>query len=190
MASSEETSSKLTARQELFIQEYLIDLNATKAAIRAGYSESNAGSYSSDLMADPRVSQRIATALAQRETRVGMTREQVLQEMSLLANSRIEWFEADEDGNVVLTDKAPEGAMGCIQSVKRKFQTRTDREGNVFKTVDVEIKLWDKPAPLKLMGRHVGLFPDKIELTGKDGKPLEMVHRVERVIVDPNQKAS
>jgi hypothetical protein len=37
---------------------------------------------------------------------------------------------------------------------------------------DVEVELWDKPNALKLMGRHVGLFPDKVEVTGKDGEPL------------------
>jgi hypothetical protein len=73
--------------------------------------------------------------------------------------------------------------MRAIQSIKRKKTVREDKAGTVTITYDVEIKLWDKPSPLKLMGKQHGLFPDKMELTGKNGAPLEVVSRIERVIV-------
>lgn len=185
MASTKEApEQQLTHRQEAFIQEYLIDLNTTKAAIRAGYKETSAPTYGADLLRNPLVSQRIATAMAQRETRVKMTQDQVLHEMSLLSNSRVDWFVVDDDGQVLCTDKAPEGAIGAIKSIKRKITIRTEPKTNVsIKTIDVEITLWDKPAPLKLMGRHVGLFPDKVELTGPNGGPIETVTKIERVVV-------
>jgi hypothetical protein len=111
--------------------------------------------------------------------------------MSLLANSRLDWFLIDDRGQVALSDTAPEGAMGAVASIKRKTRVvppKGDFAG--YTEYDVEIKLWDKPQPLKLMGRHVGLFPDKVEHSGPGGGPIETVTRVERVIVDPVVKAS
>jgi len=180
----EPIEEKLTPRQILFIQEYLIDLNGTKAAIRAGYSEDSATVIASDLLKLTKVSQRIATAVEQRATRIGMTQAQVLHEMSLLANSRLDWFVVNDEGQVELTEAAPEGAMGCVASIKRKvkiFPGKGDTPGH--KEYDVELKFWDKPAPLKLMGRHTGLFPDKVEVSGPNGKPIETVTRIERVII-------
>jgi hypothetical protein len=76
--------------------------------------------------------------------------------------------------------------MGAVSSIKKKTTVRRVPVTNeVVTTYDVEIKLWDKPNPLKLMGRHVGLFPDKVEHSGPGGGPIETISRVERVIIDP-----
>jgi phage terminase small subunit len=125
---------------------------------------------------------------AQREQRTNLTADSVLHEMSLLSNSDLSHYVIDDNGHVQLAAGAPEGAMRAIQSIKRKKTIKEDKDGNVTITYDVEIKLWDKPAPLKLMGRHVGLFPDKVELSTKDGKPLEVVTRIERVVVNATKK--
>jgi len=77
-----------------------------------------------------------------------------------------------------LAEGAPEDAMAAVQSIKRK--TRVDKDGSV--TFDVELRLWDKPAPLKLTGRHVGLYPDRVEVVGKDGGPIQ--HALSAMPVD------
>lgn len=176
----------LEPREEVFAHEYVVDLNATQAAARAGYRFPENGYR---LLERPRIAAAIERIKAQRLSRTGITQDTVLHEMSLLAQSSIDHYLVDDDGNVRLADGAPEGAMRAVQTIKRRVNVRKDKDGAVTVTRDVEIKLWDKPAPLKLMGRHVGLFPDRIEHTGKDGKPIEMVTKIERVIVDAPEGA-
>lgn len=183
-SSNDNPASPLNPRQRAFVQEYLIDNNATQAAVRAGYSVDCAGPIGSRLLADVNVAPAIAQARAQRLTRVGMTQDQVLQEMSLLSHSRIDHYWVDDVGQIQLAEHAPEGAMAAIQSVKHRTTTRRDADGHPVVTHEVEIRLWDKPTPLKLMGRHAGLFPDRQEHTGKGGGPIETVTRIERIIVD------
>lgn len=176
---------ELTPRQKCFVAEYLIDLNATKAAIRAGYNPNSASVTASDMLAKANIAAMVARAMEQRASRVQMTADSVLHEMSLLSHSNIDHYIVDDDGRVVLTEGAPDGAMAAVQSVRRKKTIREDKDGNCTVTYDVEIKLWDKPTPLKLMGRHTGLFPDRMEHTGKNGGPIETVSEIKRTIVRP-----
>lgn len=171
-----ETLGKLSARQEFFVAEYLKDYNATKAAIRAGYSATSAAETGCLLLKLPKISRCIDQAKEQRLARINITPDNVLQEMSLLAHSSIDHYCVDDDGQVQLTAKAPEGAMAAIQKVKRRKTVKMDKDENVFVTYDVEITLWDKPTPLKLIGRQVGLFADRVEHTGSKGGPIELAH--------------
>lgn len=175
----------LTRRQAAFVEEFTIDLNATQAAIRAGYAEKNAHVQACDLLNKPQVAQAVAEAKAQRASRVGMVADTVLSEMSLLSHSCLEHYVIDDQGQVKLAEGAPAGAMRAIQSIKRRVEVhpaRKDDPESGYKVYNVELKLWDKPAPLKLMGRHVGLFPDRVEHTGANGGPIE-VAEIRRVIV-------
>lgn len=177
----------LEPRQAAFVQEYIIDLNGTQAAIRAGYSPTSAAETASELLTKPNVAAALERSKAQRAARVGISADTVLHEMSLLSHSSLEHYLVDDHGQVVLAEGAPEGAMRAVQSIKRRTTVKTVGVGEnavTSKTYDVEIKLWDKPNPLKLMGRHVGLFPDRMEHTGKNGGPIESVTKVERVIID------
>ena len=174
----------LAPRRALFVQEFLVDLDGTKAARRCGWA--NPSQAASLLLSDPYVAAAIEIAKARRLTRVAITQDQVLNEMALLALSRIDHYMIDDDGNVQLRDGAPEGAMAAVQSIDKKTTVRTDRDGTTTITYDVKLKLWDKPTPLRLMGRHVGLFPDRVEHTGRNGGPIEAtVTRIERRIIDP-----
>lgn len=181
----EPLDAKLTPRQAAFVQEYLIDNNGLQAALRAGYAEYSSGSPAAGLLKNPNIIRAIEIARAQRASRTKMTQDSVLHEMSLLSHSCLEHYIITDDGQVTLAPGAPQGAMAAIQSIKKKTRVRTDRETHeVTKEYDVEIRLWDKPGTLKLMGRHTGLFPDRVEHTGKDGGPIETVTKVESVIVD------
>ena len=70
--------NKLTAKQERFVAEYLIDLNATQAAIRAGYAEKGAAVEGSRLLANPKVAAAVAAAKAERTERTEITQDYVL----------------------------------------------------------------------------------------------------------------
>lgn len=178
----------LTARQQAFVEEYIIDFNATQAAIRAGYAPASADVQGSQLLAKPHIAAAVERAKAQRLSRTQMTADTVLHEMSLLANSNLSHYIIDDKGNVQLAEGAPEGAMRAIQSIKKKTTQRfNDKTGELVTTYDVELRLWDKPTPLKLMGRHVGIFHDRTEVTGKNGGPIEIIGKIESVIIDPKE---
>lgn len=179
-----EEEELLTRKQEMFAAEYLIDLNATQAATRAGYSFHTAAEIGSELLKQPDIAETIERGMAQRLTRVNMKSDAVLHEMSLLSHSRIDHYVVDAEGYVTLAESAPDGALSAIQSVRRRKTTRIDKDGNILTTVDVEIKLWDKVTPLRLMGHHIGLFPDRLEHSGPNGGPIETITRIERIIID------
>lgn len=181
-----DTLKKLTPIEEAFVHEYVVDMNGTQACIRAGYSPDNATEQAQKLFKRPNVMAAIERIKAQRLSRVGVTQDTVLHEMSLLAQSSLTHYVVDEEGNIQLAEGAPEGAMRAIQSIKRRVTVKYDpKTEEVTKVYDVELKLWDKPGALRLMGKHTGLFPDRMEHTGKGGGPIEQVARIERVIVDP-----
>lgn len=175
-------------KERAFCREYVIDLNGTQSVLRAGCfnvnSEASASVAASRLLDRAKIQALLQVLKAQRSARTNITADSVLHEMSLLSHSDQSHYTVDDNGIIQLAAGAPEGAMRAIKSVKRKKTIREDKEGNVTITYDVELTLWDKPAPLRLMGNHVGLFPNKVEVTGKDGKPLETVTRIERVVVD------
>lgn len=151
--------AKLTDKQKLFVEEYLIDLNATQAAIRAGYSVKTAMEQGYQLLQKTSVSEAIATAMANRSRRTGITADRVLNELAKIgfANAAdiIEFDEATVVDGVKRDDTA------CIQSIKVK--TIPTEDGDI---TEREVKLYDKKAALELIGRHLGMFKDKIEVSG------------------------
>lgn len=149
----------LNDKQARFVEEYLIDLNATQAAIRAGYSAKSAEVQGCKLLRVPKIARFLAARQDERAQDVGITQARVLRELALLSFSDVTHYEVDDQGKVVLTETAPKGAQRAISSIKRKIFT--DKDGNV--TREVELRLWNKPDPLKLAGRHVGLFSDNAE---------------------------
>lgn len=162
----------LNPKRQRFIAEYLVDLNATQAAIRAGYSRKTAEVQGCRLLRNVQIQDAIAVSQRQRAERTGITQDRVLAELELLAFSDLTHYILDDHGNVQLDASAPVGAMRALQSIKRKIISRgsgKDREV----TREVEIRLWDKPGPLKLAGQHVGLFAEQHERRGKDGKVID-----------------
>ena len=163
----------LNTRQRAFVAEYVQDFNATQAAIRVGYSSATAGSIAGQLLQTPKIREAIDTASAVRTARTDFKGDKVVAEMSALAHSDLSHYVIDDLGNVTLADGAPPDAMKAVQSIKKKIKT-TVKDGASTTEYDVELRLWDKPTPLKLMGRHVGLFPDKVEVTGPGGGALQV----------------
>jgi hypothetical protein len=93
------THRKLTDRQRLFAREYLVDLNATRAAIRAGYSQASASQRGWALRRHPEVAARIEAAMADRSEAVGITAERVLCELARLGFANIrDYFDGGGEG--------------------------------------------------------------------------------------------
>ena len=124
-------SLKLTAKQQAFVAEFLVDLNATQAAIRAGYSAKTANEQGARLLTNVSVAAAIAEAQAERAKKTQRTALDVLKD---------------------------------IQDVSKEA-----RDGGDLKTA---LKGYE------LEGKHLGMFTEKHEHTGKDGKPIEVDHQV------------
>lgn len=159
---------KLNAKQARFVAEYLIDCNATQAAVRAGYSVKTAGQIGGRLLKNIGVAKAVEEGRAQQLQGLHFTKEQVLEELKYLAFSNHLHFTVDDTGNLALRPGAPEGAHKAISSVKHRIRTVTDSDGRSSTTREVEFRLWDKPSTLKLAGRHLGLFPDRVEPAAND----------------------
>lgn len=143
----------MTKKQKLFVEEYLIDLNATQAAIRAGYSPDTAGSIGGENLKKPEISAAIAKAMAERSRRTGINQDRILQEIAKLALVNIDDVVDLETGKI--KESATKEDLACIQSIKIKpTEFGTERE----------IKFYDKKGSLEMAGKHLGMFKDKLEL--------------------------
>ena len=145
--------AKLTAKQQRFCDEYLIDLNATQAAIRAGYSPRTAEQAASRLLTIVKVSDEIAREMAERSKRTGINQDRVLMEIAKMAFVNID--DVIDLGTAEVKSTATKDDLACIQSVKIKpTEFGTERE----------IRLCDKKSNLELLGKHLGMFKDKVEV--------------------------
>lgn len=88
------TTQELTDKQARFCEEYLIDLNATQAAIRAGYSEKTANEQGARLLANVSVQEKIAELKAERAKRTEMTQDSVIQELAAVARAEVKGVRA------------------------------------------------------------------------------------------------
>lgn len=145
----------MTKKQKRFVEEYLIDLNATQAAIRAGYSPHTAKDIGCENLAKPNIAAAISQAMAERSRRTGINQDRVLQELARIGFAKITDV-VDPDTAKIRPD-ASDDDLACIQSIKIK--------PNEFGT-EREVKLYDKKSALVDLGKHLGLFKDKMELTG------------------------
>ena len=147
---------KLTDRQALFVREYLVDLNATQAAIRAGYARTRASQHGWRLKHNPGVAAQIDAAMADRARLEGITAERVLFELALLGFANImDYFEAGEDGAA-----RPDLSRLTRDQAAAITEVQVEAVGAAGREVrKVKIKLADKSRNLELIGRHLGLFP-------------------------------
>ena len=158
--------AKLTDKQKRFIDEYLIDMNATQAAIRAGYSERTAYRIGSELLQKTSVQEKLQERMHDREVRTEITQDKVLKELAAIAfsngsdfakvitktgiNKRGEEVEY-QDVELELTDKIPPEKKKAIAGIKM------GKNG-------IEVSTCDKVKALELLGRHLGMFNDKLEV--------------------------
>ncbi len=146
--------AKLTDKQERFVQEYLIDLNATQAAIRAGYSERTAGQIGEQNLKKLEIQNAIHVAQQEISKRNDITIDRVLNEYAKIAFSDVR--------NILTTDGGLKDAFewddetaGAVASIK-SFEV-TSPEGEKLGT-NREIKMYDKLRALDSIGKHLGFF--------------------------------
>ena len=160
--------AKLTAKQQMFVKEYLVDLNATQAAIRAGYSAKTAEWIGPQLLGKTHVATAIQAAMDERSARVEITADRVLQEIAKLAFSNLQDF-YNENGALKEIHELPRDVAAALSSVKVNLTEACAVQ---------EVKLHDKKGSLELLGKHLILFTDKtkVEHSGTiEGPVLNLV---------------
>lgn len=161
----------LTEKQARFVAEYLVDLNATEAAKRAGYSEKTAYSIGFENLKKPEIQEAIQQAKEARAARTGITQDRVIQELARVA------FANGTDFAKVVSSECPVTTVdedGIVREVVRRTQrvvlVDTDHVDPEKRAAiayikegkhGIEVSSYDKVKALELLGKHLGLFDGK-----------------------------
>ena len=168
-------AKKFTARQALFVAEYLVDLNATQAAIRAGYSERTAEKIGYENLHKPEIAAALADGKARQLAKADLSASRVLEEMRRLAFIDLGVF-FDDVGNLKRINELTAEQRSALSSVKVVIKNVAAGDGHVDYVH--EIKLWDKPRTLEMLAKHFKLLTEQIEMTDKTD-PATLAARVQ-----------
>ena len=142
---------QLTPKKAFFVQEYLVDLNGTQAAIRAGYSPRTAAVQAAELLRKPNIQLAIQEAFAVRAQRVSISQDKVLQEIARVAFAHMGQFATwTKEGMTLVASEelTPDQIAAVVEVSESKTQQGTQ----------VKVKLHDKLRALELAARHLGLL--------------------------------
>lgn len=159
----ESKERKLTAKQRAFVQEYLIDLNATQAAIRAGYSEATAYSIGNENLSKPEIQAAIQEAMAERERRVEITQDRVLKEYA-----RLGFFDPrklfNSDGSPREIQDLDDDTASALAGLDVMEVYEGTGESRRFVGYSKKYKLADKKGALDSIAKHLGMFTDRSQV--------------------------
>jgi len=183
--------AKLTAKQQRFVEEYLVDLNATQAAIRAGYAEKRADAIGYENLRKPEIAEAVSSAMKAREERTQITQDMVLRELAKIGFSDIRKVVRWGNTEIRLNDGSDDGLVEVYHGLALTAADEIDDDtaaaiAEISQGKEgLRVKFHDKKGALVDIGKHLGMFKEKVELTGKDGGAIQTVSRVEYVVVDP-----
>ncbi len=179
MSTATKADKKLTPKQEMFCLEYLIYLNATQAAIRAGYSVRTAKEIGYELLTKPHIDARVQELALIREQKSTKTGEDVIKELENVGFSRIgDVIEWNESGIAFIKNSGElsDEAMAAIESVQvteevthvtaSKAEGDEDRKVLSQANIKSKVKLHNKMSALNLLAKHHGLVSDKVDVSG------------------------
>lgn len=150
----------MTKKQQRFVEEYLIDLNATQAAIRAGYSVKFANTNANKILQNTTLQAAIGRAMAERSKRTGVNQDRVVLELAKIAF--VNMADISDMGNATIKADASRDDLASICSVRVKtFPCKSGELG-----IEREIRTYDKIKVLELLGKHLGMFSDKLKIEG------------------------
>lgn len=147
---------QLSDQRQRFVDEYLIDLNGTQAAIRAGYSPKTAQEQASRLLSNVMVQEAISKAMAARSRRTGVNQDRVVLELAKLAFVKMTDV---VDSNGRIREDATDDDLSCIESIKFK-----ESDNEFGGSVEREVKIGSKLKALELLGKHLGMWNDKLDV--------------------------
>lgn len=153
----------LTPKQRRFVSEYLKDLNATQAAIRAGFSAKTAKQAGSRLLTNVDIASEISEGQARQLKAADLSATRTLEEIRRLAFADLRKL-FDEQGNlkpIHLLDDEAAASIASIEVVKKNLAAGDNQTDTVHK-----LKVWDKTRNLEMLAKHFGLLEDKIAHSG------------------------
>lgn len=140
----------------------MIDLNATQAAIRAGYSPDTAGSIGNENLKKPEICACVEKAMAERSKRTGVCADRVVQELAKIAFLNLR--DLIDPKTAAVREDASDEDTAALQSIKVKKSYSETGE-----SIEREAKAADKLKALELLGRHLGMWNDKLDVNGVEG---------------------
>lgn len=166
----------LKPKQILFVKEYLVDKNATRAAMAAGYSKKTAHSMGSENLRKPEIARAIADGFeAQtknaeaRAAERGITKERWLKKLEIIAFANMDQFATVTTDHVNLTPTSQRKKY-LGHAIKKVSETQTQYGGSTG------IELHNPLQALELIGKHYGWVKEKFEHSGVDGGPMVTVN--------------
>ena len=182
----EQSEFQITDRMKKFVDEYLIDFNATQAAIRAGYSPDTANEQGSQLLARPDIRELVAEGQKEIAERTQTFQDNAVEELKLVGFSDLADFLTVKEGGIVEQkpfDELTKEQTKCIKKIKQTVRSSHSADGTILhQTAVIEIELHDKLKALELLGRHLGMFNDTLRLEG--ALPLQIFFDVLPQVAD------
>lgn len=173
--------SKLTQRQQAFVREYLKDLNATQAAIRAGYDSSlpSSKAQAGRMIAKPHIQAAIQAAMAERVERTEIDADWVLRRLHDEATADIADLLGDDGGVKPVTDWPMVWRRGLVAGIEVVETFRDDGDGRKLVGYTKKVKLTDRVRVVELIGKHIGVgaFRERLEHTMADVETLAQALR-------------
>jgi phage terminase small subunit len=157
----------LNEKQKRFCEEYLKDLNASQAAIRAGYSAKTARACSSRMLTNANIQEYIQQRQKELQQSTGVTQEKIIQELAALAFTDIRKF-YNEDGSLKKITELDADAAAALAGVETEELYAGFGEDRIAIGQTKKIKRWDKNKALENLARHLGMFNDKLTVNADE----------------------
>lgn len=163
---------QLSPRRQRFVDEYMIDLCQSKAAARAGYSDKTARAQASLIMRDPIVQAAVRKRMQERVLATHINADRVVLELAKLAFANMaDFVQKSENGDILFDfSTVTDDHLAAITELTVEEYADPTGKRQVTRT---RFKLADKRAALVDLGRHIGMFKERVELTGSGGGPIQ-----------------
>lgn len=156
----------MTEKQKIFADEYLIDLNATRAykvAYPSVKKDETAAQAGSRMLRNVKVAAYIQERMEERQKRTEITQDRVLQELAAIAFAKATDYAEIKNECVKIRDTA--------ELDEQQIRALAGIEEGKF---GIKVKLNDKEKALELLGRHLGMFKDKVEVSGLEDEKKKL----------------
>lgn len=156
------SSSRLTPKQRLFVEHYLIHFNGTKAAMDAGYSRNpdSARAHATKMLAKAHISEAVKIGQRRQIEKFEVDQDMVVAGLAAIAFTNLDdvapW---DERGNMLIASAdLPWRVRASIKGLRVRRTRRTERRADEdWEVEEFEVRMHDRVAALKLLGQHVGM---------------------------------
>lgn len=165
--SARRQNGELNEMQARFCREFLIDRNASQAAIRSGYSPNGVEATASKLLTVAKVADRINALLSLQEKRLDIKADEILKELRRVGMSDVRELYR-EDGTVKHPTEWPDDLARAVSSIEVEELFEFVNGEKVWIGYTKKIKLWSKTQALDMLGKHKKLFTDRVELDVSD----------------------